>query len=89
MQTDAKSGQLKNESKSARFSASYDVQEGANGTTINLFEGRLMIKLRVNLIIHLELHQKVHVKIYIKMHKKVSLRLHKKLQFRLHLGCTC
>ena len=47
---------LKNESKSARFSVTYDAQEGANGTTINLFEVRLMIKLRVNLITHLELH---------------------------------
>ena len=35
VQMDAKSGQLKNESKSEVFSAPDDAQESANGTTIN------------------------------------------------------
>ena len=34
---DAKSGQLKNDSKIEHFSAPGDVQESANGTTINAF----------------------------------------------------
>ena len=35
---DAKSGLLKNESKSELFIASGDARESANGTTINAFE---------------------------------------------------
>ena len=66
VQIDAKSGQLKNESKSEIFSAPGDVQESANGTNINAFD--------VHLIIHLHLHLKVNFKIYIKVHKKVHLR---------------
>ena len=71
---DAKSGQLKNESKSEIFSAPGDAQESANGTTINMFDVRLMVQFRMHLIIHTELHLKVHFKIYIKMNKNVHLR---------------
>ena len=53
---DAKSGQLKNESKSEIFSAPGDAQESANGTTINMFDVRLMVQFRMHLIIHTELH---------------------------------
>ena len=35
---DAKSGELKNESRSKLFSAPGDAQESANGTTTNAFE---------------------------------------------------
>ena len=76
VQTNAKSGQLKNESKNELFSAPGDAQESENGTTVNAFELRLMIQFRVHLIIHLELHLHVHFKIYIKMHKKVLLRMY-------------
>ena len=71
---DAKSGQLKNESKSEIFSAPGDAQESANGTTINMFNVRLMVQFRMHLIIHTELHLKLHFKIYIKMNKNVHLR---------------
>ena len=71
---DAKSGQLKNESKSEIFSAPGDAQESANGTTINMFDVRLMVQLRMHLIIHTELHLKVHFKIYIKLNKNAHLR---------------
>ena len=71
---DAKSGQLKNESKSEIFSAPGDAQESANGTTINMFDVRLMVQFRIHLIIHTELHLKLHFKIYIKMNKNVHLR---------------
>ena len=71
---DAKSGQLKNESKSEIFSAPGDAQESANGTTINMFDVRLMVQFRMHLIIHTELHLKLHFKIYIKMNKNVHLR---------------
>ena len=37
-QMDAKSGELKNESRSKLFSAPGDAQESANGTTTNAFE---------------------------------------------------
>ena len=37
VQMDAKSGQLKNDSKIVLFSVPGDVQESANGTTINAF----------------------------------------------------
>ena len=57
VQMDAKSTQLKNESK---CTAPGDAQDSTNGTTINAFEVRLMIQFRVHLIIHLELHLKVH-----------------------------
>ena len=71
---DAKSVQLKNESKSEIFSAPGDAQESANGTTINMFDVRLMVQFRMHLIIHTELHLKLHFKIYIKMNKNVHLR---------------
>ena len=71
---DAKSGQLKNESKSEIFSAPGDAQESANRTTINMFDVRLMVQFRMHLIIHTELHLKLHFKIYIKMNKNVHLR---------------
>ena len=48
VQMDAKSGQLKNESKSETFSALGDAQESANGTTINTFDMRLIIQFRVH-----------------------------------------
>ena len=80
----AKSGQLKNESKSEMFSAPGDAQESANGTTINEFDVRLMVQFRVHLIIHLELHLKVHFKIYIEVHKKVRLRLHLFMKLPMH-----
>ena len=76
VQMDAKSGHLKNESKSEIFIAPGDAQESANGTTINVFDVRFMVQFRAHLIIHLELHLKVHFKIYIKVHKKVHPRLH-------------
>ena len=66
VQMDAKSGELKNESRSEFFSTPADAQESAIGKTINAFEVRLMIQFRVHLIIHLELYLKVHFKIYIK-----------------------
>ena len=48
VQMDAKSGQLKNESKSEIFSALGDAQESANGTTINTFDMRLIMQFRVH-----------------------------------------
>ena len=72
MQTDAKLGQLKNESKTKMFSVPGDAQESASWTTINAFDRSLMIQFRVHLIIHLELHLKVHFKIYIKVHKSCT-----------------
>ena len=48
---DAKYCQLKNVSKGELLS---DAQESANGTTINAFEVRLMVQVRLHLIIHLE-----------------------------------
>ena len=45
---DAKSGQLKTESNIELFSAPGDVQESANRTTVNAFQVRLMIQLRVS-----------------------------------------
>ena len=75
VQADAKSGQLKNESKNELFSAPGNEQECENGTAINAFVFCLMIQFRVHLIIHLELHLNVHFKIYIKIHKKVLLRM--------------
>ena len=71
---DAKSGQFKNESESEIFSAPGDAQESANGTTINMFDVRLMVQFRMHLIIHTELHLKLHFKIYIKTNKNVHLR---------------
>ena len=65
---DEKSGQLKNERKSAIFSVPNYTQESANGTTANAFDVRLMVQFRVHLIIPLELHGKVHFKIYVKVH---------------------
>ena len=55
VQTDTKSGQLKNE-KSALFSPSGDAQESTNRTMTNAFEVRLMIQLMVQMITHLELY---------------------------------
>ena len=74
VQMDAKSDQLKNQSKGELFSAPDDVQESAHGTTINAFDVCLMIQYRVRLMIHLNLHLKV--KIHIKMHERVHLRLY-------------
>ena len=54
MQMDAKSGQLKNESKNKVFSALGTPQESVSGTIINAFEVRLMIQYRVSQIIHLQ-----------------------------------
>ena len=62
VQVDAKSGQLKNESKSEIFSATGDTQESAKRRTINAFDVRLMVQFRMHLIIHLELHLKLHFK---------------------------
>ena len=42
MQVDAKSGQLKSESRSELFSGPGDAQESANRTTINAFEVHLL-----------------------------------------------
>ena len=96
VQMDAKSAQLKNESKSELFSAPAHVQENAKRKTINAFEVRLMVQFRVHLIMHLELYPKVHFKIYIKMHEKgeldnalkgalqVALKLHVFLQLSMH-----
>ena len=72
LQMDAKSAQLKNESKSELFSAPADAQESAKRTAINAFELRLMAQFRVHLTMHLELYLKVYFKIYVKMHKKVD-----------------
>ena len=47
---DAKFDLLKSESKSEVFSTSGDVQESANGATINAFDVLLMVKLRVHLV---------------------------------------
>ena len=76
VQMDTKSGQSKNESKREVSSAPDDVQESANGTTINAFDVPLMVEFRVHLTIHLEFHLKVRFKIYVKVLKKVQLRLH-------------
>ena len=76
MQMHAKSGQLKNESKSDVFSAPDDAQECANGTTINVCEVCLIIQFRVHQIMQLESHLKMHFKIYIKMHKRALQRMH-------------
>ena len=42
---DAKSGQLKNESKRNIFCVPGDVQESVNGTTINALDVRVMLHL--------------------------------------------
>ena len=76
VQMDAKSGQLKNESKGEIFSVPGDAQESVNGTTINMFDVRLMVQFRVHLMKHMELHLKVQFKIYINVYKKVYPRLH-------------
>ena len=76
VQVNAKSGHLKNESKSEIFNIPGDTQESANGTMINVFDVHFMVQFRVHPIMHLELHLNVHFKIYIKMHKKVHPRLH-------------
>ena len=76
VQMNAKSGQLKNESKSELISAPADAQESVNRATINAFEVRLMVQFRVHLLIHLQLQLKVQFKIYIKMRKKVHLGMH-------------
>ena len=43
VQMDAKSGQLKSESKSEIFSTSGDAQESANRTKTNVFDVRFMV----------------------------------------------
>ena len=67
---------IKNENISKRFSTPVNVQESANGTTINACDVRSMVRFRVHLIIHLELHLKVPFKICIKMYKKIYLRMY-------------
>ena len=58
VQMNARSCQLKNQSKS-EFSISRGyAQDSANRTTTNAFEVRLMIQYLVQLLIHLELHVK-------------------------------
>ena len=76
VQMDAKSGQLKNKSKSEISIAPGDTQESANGEKLNAFDVQLMVQFSVHLITHLKLHLKAHSKIYIKVHKKMHLRLH-------------
>ena len=76
VQMDAKSGQLKNESKTKIFFEPGDAQQSANGTTINMFDLSLIVQFTVHLIIHLQLHLRVHFKIYIKVHKKLHPKLH-------------
>ena len=46
---DIKSAHLKNENKSELFNLLADAQKSANGTTINAFEVRLLIHLRLHL----------------------------------------
>ena len=62
VQMDAKSVQIKNESETEIFSAPGKAQKFVNGTTISVFDVRLMVQFRVHLIIHLELHLKVHLR---------------------------
>ena len=82
VQLDAKSSQLKNESKNEPFSAFDDAQESANRTVINVFDVCLMM-----MIIQLEFHLKMHFKLYIKTHKKVHQKVKQKgkLQVALEL----
>ena len=75
VQMDAKSGQSISESKSEIFSGLGDAQESVNGKTVNVFDVRLVVHLRMLLIIHWELHLKVHFKIYTKVRKMLHLRL--------------
>ena len=62
VQMDAKSVQIKNESETEIFSAPGKTQKFVSGTTISVFDVRLMVQFRVHLIIHLELHLKVHLR---------------------------
>ena len=62
VQMDAKSVQIKNESETEIFSAPGKAQKFVSGTTISVFDVRLMVQFRVHLIIHLELHLKVHLR---------------------------
>ena len=62
VQMDAKSVQIKNESETEIFSAPGEAQKFVSGTTISVFDVRLMVQFRVHLIIHLELHLKVHLR---------------------------
>ena len=62
--------------KSEIFSAPGDAQESANGTTINVFYVRFLVKFRMQLINILRIALKSAFKIYIKVHKKVHPRLH-------------
>ena len=75
MQMDAKSDQLKHETKNELFSAPAEAQKKADRITIKAFEVHLMTQFGVYLIIHLDLHLKMHFKFYIKMHKKMQLRM--------------
>ena len=52
---DAKSGELKNESKSKRFSTPGDAQESANGTTANAFEMWLMVEFKMSFKIYIKM----------------------------------
>ena len=62
VQMDAKSVQIKNESETEIFRAPGKAQKFVSGTTISVFDVRLMVQFRVHLIIHLELHLKVHLR---------------------------
>ena len=83
---DAKSGQLKNESKSKISSAPGHAQECASGTATNTFDVSLMVQFRVHQIISLEFYLKVHFKrsIY-RFTKRCTWDCTK----RCTTGCTC
>ena len=92
-QMDAKSGQLKNESKSEMFSAPGDAQESAYEITINVFDVCLMIQFRVHLITHLELHLNVQFQDLYKGTQKdppeITLKGALQVALELPLYCTC
>ena len=66
VQMDVTSGQLKNESKSKRFTSSRNAKESTKGTAINVFDGTIQGAS----------NNTTGIKIYIKMYKKVHLRKH-------------
>ena len=80
---DAKSSQLKNESKSVPFSAFDDAQESANGTVINVLEVCLMMTIQLEL--HLKMHFKIYIKMYRKVHQKVKQKGKLQVALELHL----
>ena len=85
VQMDAKSNQLKHETKNEPFSAPADTQESADRITIKAFEVHVMTQFWAHLIIHLDLHLKMPFKIYIKMYKKVQLRVTDETQVAIEL----